>query len=269
MSTIDMKIEKISPSKAATLLKGNTSNRSIRPGVVKKYARDMKSGNWLESGDPIRLNGDGTLLDGQHRLSAIIESGVTQKVVVIRGLKKESMLAMDTGAKRSFADVLRLEGYKNVTAIAASVRWCVCFEDDRRDPKSAGVTHSEMMAWLVANPGIDAATVAAIASTNPILVRARTPMAALRYYAAKQHDWDLFSARLASGTGLEEGDPIHTLRRFIENSAIATRRPDARVIHAVTVKAWNAYMEGAKIASLRFTVGGAKPEEFPTIVTGH
>lgn len=269
MSTIQMKIEKVTPAKAATFLKGNDSNRTIRKNAVKRYARDMKAGNWLESGDPIRFNGDGTLLDGQHRLSAIIESGMPQKMIVIRGLDKKSMLAMDTGAKRTFADVLKLQGFKNTNLTAAAIRWCVLYEDPERKVCFDQATNSEMMNWLAANPQITDCVNMVGSNNNVIIKKIRTPLSAIRLYAKNKHDWDLFVAKLASGLELTEGDPIHALRRYVENISIATHKPLPIIMHACVVKAWNAYMNGQSIRLLGFKAGGSAPEEFPIIVTGH
>jgi len=98
------------------------NNRNLSPKTVTAYARDMKKGAWRFDGTPIRFNRSGNLIDGQHRLSAIIESGKTQKMVVMWNLANETQDVMDSGRSRNIGDTLKLHGYKNWTALGSSAR---------------------------------------------------------------------------------------------------------------------------------------------------
>ena len=84
--TLRLSLEKVTPDTAQMWLTKMPKNRNIRPGDVARYARDMSSGKWGLAGDPVRFDKDGNLIDGQHRLQAIIRSDTTQEMVVIRGL---------------------------------------------------------------------------------------------------------------------------------------------------------------------------------------
>ena len=108
-------METFTPAKAQKILdKQNTSNRSLRHGVVEKYADDMRNGRWTRCVVPISFFSDGTLADGQHRLFAVIESGVPQTFEVLHGITKEDMLNIDTGLNRTLVDSVSLAGL-NIT----------------------------------------------------------------------------------------------------------------------------------------------------------
>lgn len=264
-------VENITPTKAKGLLKGNTCNRKIRETVVARYARDMRAGAWDVIGDPIRLNGDGTLLDGQHRLLAVIASGKAQKMVVVRGVSKAAMLNIDTGAKRSLSDILKLQGVKHATAVAAAMRWGVMYECPERVPTKGVATHSECVGWLEENPQI-VDHVAAVTGRHTGQLAYRgilTALTMIRHYADDAAEFDLFADRLRSGADLKEGSPILALRRFTENAAITKTRVYSPLVYsAVTIKAWNAWLEGRTMSVLAFRAGGKNPEAFPVIVTG-
>lgn len=100
----------ISPALAEKWLEKNIVNRSLRDYLVCSYARDMKEGKWLLNGEAIRFNKSGMLVDGQHRLSAIIRAGVTVKILVISEVDDNAAAIYDTGAKRNPADALRMWG---------------------------------------------------------------------------------------------------------------------------------------------------------------
>lgn len=122
---MNVAFETITPEKAAELLKANTRNRKLRQSLVDLYASDMKAGLWLQTHQGIAINCDGTILDGQHRLAAIVASGVTITMLVARGVPASSQVAMDDHAKRSCADALTLDRGEPVsTAIVAIAKAC-------------------------------------------------------------------------------------------------------------------------------------------------
>jgi hypothetical protein len=122
----------VGPNLAKAWLGKNPSNRRLRVSTVSAFAADMRSGNWLETHQGIAIDEDGNLVDGQHRLQAIVESGCTVRLLVTRGLpvavkgkRIKTMDAVDRGAQRSLADQLGIShGWKNpfqVAAIAAAI----------------------------------------------------------------------------------------------------------------------------------------------------
>lgn len=114
---------KVTPKQAAEWLKLNKKNRKLRDGVVKKYASDMRSGRWEEgNADPIVINSDGVLENGQHRLHAVIASGATVQMFVIRGAES-AMGTYDIGAGRSTSDYLRIRGVNADARMIGIVRF--------------------------------------------------------------------------------------------------------------------------------------------------
>ncbi len=122
---LDVSIEVITPQKARILLdKSYEGQRNIRKRVVKSYVEQMEDGLWEMSAETIKLSPYGRLLDGQHRLTAVVESGKAQTFLVVKGVKEKSILTIDDGAKRSLADALKLSkldfGFR-ASSIAASI----------------------------------------------------------------------------------------------------------------------------------------------------
>lgn len=115
-------IENVTPSLAAAWLERNTSNRPLRISRVEAHVEAMKRGEWKFNGDPIRFAVDGTLLDGQHRLSAVVKSGIAQKFVVISGLPSDVFPTIDIGSNRAASDILALAGMKNTASMAGGAR---------------------------------------------------------------------------------------------------------------------------------------------------
>jgi len=117
-------IVKVTPELAAEWISKNSRNRTVKKAVVEAYAADMLSGNWTETHQGIAFFEDKTLADGQHRLQAVIKSGVSVDMLVTIGLKDSSSMAIDTHKKRSVEDNLTLSGHSEVTReIIATINW--------------------------------------------------------------------------------------------------------------------------------------------------
>lgn len=101
----------ITPTMAKKWLGANyTKNRKLRATVVSRYARDIKAGKWIVTHQSIAFNTRGELIDGQHRLAAIIEADTDTKQMVTRDVPCAAFSHVDLGFSRTAEDVLRAEG---------------------------------------------------------------------------------------------------------------------------------------------------------------
>lgn len=105
----DVYYVEITPELAKKWFQRNYFNRNLRKDVVREYARCMKKGLWGESDSCITLSKHGMLLNGQHRLAAVITSGVTINSWVRFNAKIQDHLHYDHGHKRTLLEVFRLE----------------------------------------------------------------------------------------------------------------------------------------------------------------
>jgi hypothetical protein len=97
----------VTPDMAAAWLKRNQLNRPLRKRFVAALADAMKRGEWAVNHQPVAINGD-KLLDGQHRLKAVIESGLPfVKMMIAEGAESQTFDTIDIGIKRSNADIFR------------------------------------------------------------------------------------------------------------------------------------------------------------------
>ena len=261
----NIQVESITPEIAREYLGFNTHNRNLRSRVVAGYAADMIAGDWLWNGESLKFAVDGTLLDGQHRLAAIAEAGVTVKMLVIRGLPAGAQDTVDGGAKRKFSDVLNLRGEKNYISLATTVRGICAWESGERNARGALMTtNSQLLATLEKHPWVreGMATVQRVSTLSGLPVR----VGGLAWWLFVQLDSDdanYFFDRLASDQAHQSGQPIYELRKAISASFSVRGERSANYLLAITIKAWNKYRDGEKVGQLRFRMGGASPESFP------
>jgi hypothetical protein len=99
----------ITPTMAVKWLEGNIHNRDISQKTVNAFARDMILGHWLITHQGIAFAKDGTLIDGQHRLWAVVESKKSVLMNVTTGLDLKTQNAIDIGRNRSVRDIIALQ----------------------------------------------------------------------------------------------------------------------------------------------------------------
>ena len=136
------KIITLSPAMATELLNDNTQNRKVKP-MLKNYVSQMKRGLWRENGEPIIIDKNGVMKDGQHRCLAVIEANFTYNVPLIYDVEPDVMHTIDTGVNRSFADVLELNSYKNTTAIAALTKSIIELNANRSGVSYGGLNRQK------------------------------------------------------------------------------------------------------------------------------
>lgn len=116
----------ITPQLAAKMISVGENYRRIRDRRVAIYADAMRRGVWQEFGPPVIVSSCGIVLDGWHRLSAVVQSGCSVKMPVITGYPKSASRAFDDNLGRRVCDVLRAESGVDtrLVTVAAILRIC-------------------------------------------------------------------------------------------------------------------------------------------------
>lgn len=83
---LQITVETITPEDAKKYLERNAKHRPIKEKKVAEYMAEMREGKWRLNGKTVCFDITGRLLNGQHRLSAVLRSGVPLTTVVVRGL---------------------------------------------------------------------------------------------------------------------------------------------------------------------------------------
>lgn len=107
---MNARIETINPQKATEYLGLNIErNRRVRQTLVDALARDMRTGAFVATHQGIAFDTNGKLIDGQHRLHAIVASGKTVNMMVTRGVPASAIGKIDIGATRSISDAMKIK----------------------------------------------------------------------------------------------------------------------------------------------------------------
>lgn len=255
MSDPLVSIETITPEAAAIMLKADDPNRRRRPRVIDAYARDMTAGQWHFTGEAIKFDEAGALLDGQHRLAAIVKSGTTQQMLVIRGVARTAQSRMDTGSKRTTSDALALLGEKNTVTLAAVARMILGgVKRGSVQPSNSEVFQvledDPTIRWAVNTCGGHLQSLKALVSITPLAY------AYWRLHAVDSFACAEFFEKLKELSDLPGGSPILALHKRL----LAHERVDmgyAYRVEAVALifTAWNAWRKGEPRTIIKLAVG--------------
>jgi len=265
LAGITHEIIHITPALARELLGYNDSNRDLREAVSNTYARDLAGGRWDFNGETIKIAKDGTLIDGQHRLEAIVRADTAAWCLVVTGLDRTAQKTIDTGARRTFADELAWRNEKHATTLAAVLRRIVLWEAGHRGkPGRFRPSEPEMDAALATHPDARASAEFGDTKGSSPLAPSQTAFA---HWLLSQTDpmaaaW--FMERLCDGAGLSPGHPILALRERIRREREANHGTiNPEIALALVITAWNAFRSGNSVTKIQLPKGGVSAETFP------
>jgi len=258
---VRVSIVRITPAVASEMMKQNSNNRPLSKSHVKHFSDVLRRGEMLLNGETIIFDYDGFLLNGQHRLTACIESGVSFDAIVVRGIDPDAFRTIDGGKKRSTADALSMQGEVNATNLAAAAQAFVAFVEfgGNIQCSTGGATKATPQLVdrvLIAHPGL----------RESVHAMRRSKLYDNQYGYLLHYLFSTVDKRLAadfleclSGPHEDVGRPFVVLREALIAQG---HRTDLRRHRAAkAIKAFNAERTGARPKMLKFSAG----EEFPTI----
>lgn len=123
MQTIKTEIKVITPAYAREILNNSRrTNRRLNKENVLRYTKEIQDNKWVLNGESIKLDTNGDLLDGQHRLHAIINANIPIVTMFTTGVEPEAFTTLDTGKKRDGGDVLSSIGVLNSGHVATMIK---------------------------------------------------------------------------------------------------------------------------------------------------
>jgi hypothetical protein len=248
---LKIRLARITPAFAAQLLRDNNKNRKASDEVVEMYARDMRNGSFVLTGDTIKLSSRGRLLDGQHRLKAAVKSSTDFDTVIVENVDEEAFDTFDLGKPRRFRDTLNENGHAYVDATSAALKIIINGERGLTTRMfHTGVSNAELedaaegrhknifkyvhiakdAKHMGLHPGLSVALYYLCAKADPI--------------AAKT----FFEDCLRDKVGLYIGHPAQVLYQKMINM----KKGEAGSIdkYVWTIKAWNYFRTDTKITAL-------------------
>lgn len=257
----------ITPQQALEWLNKNSSNRPLSHARIRQYVKDITDGNFGLTGEAIRFFEDGSLADGQHRLTAIVKACKPITTLVVFGLDRKVASYIDTGKSRTAADVLCMfsgVGDADSKALATAIRMVVTHDNGRHytsatsGGSSSGVmTNSDIQEFYRVHQDElhDAMDWTAEFGKYKDAVIPRASQMAL-YYMFKRANASLahdYLSKIIHGVNVEAKSTHAVVREILLRDLTRTRKLDLRSKIYTVVKGFNSENKRRGIS----TVGGA------------
>lgn len=262
-----VEIKVISPEMAQQLLSNNEANRNIKPRQVDRMARDILGDRWQVNGDAIRIATDGTLIDGQHRLSAVVAANRPITTMIVSELPSSVRDTIDSGAKRSMGDRLTMQGYGYASQLAAAATQMASLAYNQSRQMAS---HSELK-QIIDNHTNKAGRYDLQDSAmfvNKAFKGMDSMLTAVHYigcYLGHAHQADAFIKTWKTGVPSYSGDPAHFTREYLMRSELSTKKLPAHTKRLLVTYAWNKFAKAESITRVYtpkiYEIDGWEPED--------
>lgn len=274
-SGLSISVEMVTPDQAQHWLDRGGANRKLSQRRVQRLLRAIEVGEWELTGETIKLDRDGRVRDGQHRLTAIIQSGKAMPCIVVRGIAESAFDKIDTGKSRTPSDVLAIHGHTSTTAKATTARGLILLEGygrydaaQIRDGYGAAPSNAAILAYVEAHPevaeGVKLADRLRIVG-DFVGGSGLWSIALTMFWRISPEQTQVFVDSLIEGANLEPGSPILKLRNMYKGSARdwhASGQNRERLL-ANVIKGWNAWRRDELVQSISWHNSGRGAERFP------
>lgn len=256
MKTIE--VIHITPEIAKEFLGKNIQNRAIKQAHLSNLISDMINDRWAYTGDPIKFDTEGNLVDGQHRLSAIVKSGKSYDFLVVRGFTSYEVEHFDKGVARNAADVLAFQGVRQPINIAALAKKIIIWKRGKI-VRSNPVSQTEILEFCKKTDLREYLVFNKQKYRTPFFKTSELNFLYWLFSNIDKDDCIEFLDRLHTGINLEENSPIYLLRQRLEKNILSkSNLPEAYKL-ALVIKAWNYFRRREPLKALKWAEG----EQFP------
>lgn len=256
--------ELITPEYAREIIRNSEDagfrNRNLSQRIVREYAYKMRVGLWKPSGQTISISQEGFLLDGNHRLHALIQAGVSLEMNVSRNVPKDAFDVYDIGKSRTLADMLYIaRDVKYAQYISAGAKNIYKFLQVGELGLGSGNRNVQFslkdILPIIDRYPIELSEGAALyASIRPkLLTQANIIALHLIFGLIDDDKRDQFFTGIKDGLGLTAQDPRYLLREKM----LADRRTKKNIMPTTMesrymVYAWNNFYQDKKMSKFSF-----------------
>lgn len=267
-----MKVEilRVTPSLAKEWLNKNHKNRKVNNVNLKFLISEMENGRWMDNGASISFDVDNNLIDGQHRLLAIIDTGMAFDFSIVTGLSPDTFATFDTGKIRSAPDVLGAEGYSYSSNKASFISAILTGNKERFSFKSAArqqkLSNAQVLDYCIENnhwiEPIIMKSYSINTDSKPRIL-STTQIAYIAYMIGGQNPSEEVYDFLSNICGVNRNNGTATNYVFKKLYEAKTEKIALHFnwIMGMTIKAWNLFIFGnPPVSFMRFNVNDKLPK---------
>ena len=230
---------RITPNIASKILRDRNyaDNRKISDTWVIHLANQMEKGLWQDNGESVIFDNVGYLINGQHRLTAIILAEMPQNLLIATGVEQSSFTTMDQTRVRTAGMVFWMKGIERPIPTAAICRKILLWETRGRLSKRGKVSPDELLLIQEKYPQVRESVIVAEG------VRRRVPVDSsivgighFLFSQARITRAPAFFSILETGHAEKKKCPVMALREKLIKEKLTNRRWDPDEVFYLFIK---------------------------------
>jgi len=239
----------VTPTLAKQYLEANTQNRRVKKPVVDRYANDILNGRWkADTAEFIKISKNGIVLDGQHRLCAVVKSDTPTFFHIAFDVDDSVFSVLDTGSNRNASDCFKIKGIKNDTILPSMIAFYYAFSNNvstKGGDKDKKMTNEQLVLEYYKDEEkwqkIAKKAMAWYNSFAKILPPSFIGGFYARTFELYGEKADDFMDMLCSGNNISNNS-ISLLRQKLIKDKISLKKISQPIKLAFTVKTWNNFI---------------------------
>lgn len=278
---MQLEFQTITPEQASDLLTNhNPSNRRLDTRHALFLAQEMERGTFRpDNGDSIRIDTDGNILDGQHRLAAIVRAGKPVTMLVAKGVDRETFATIDTGKRRTVQDIVGIDfallGISTPKGTPHAARLLIEYESKfsiGQSTADTGARHRvapvDAVRDVCKRPGFVETVKRSVKIANKMSIVKTAPVAVALIACERDNKMacDTFFHRLMTMEGLQPGAPEHSVDRALRawkvNGSAAQRSAYGQLF--ALIRGYLASRDGERLSKIYVP---QTPDTFPYLPT--
>lgn len=265
--SIEVAAALIEPDTAQQMLDHNINNRKILRQHVIKLARALQTEQYVFNGDTIVFDKDNVLIDGQHRLTAIIESKKPAICFIICGVTGDAWNTKDQARARRASQAFDRAGVKHPSAAATAAGHLINLIGTQgyvSNNRSKHPSHQDRFDILDRHPGLLESVAYREKLVKEYGASGVSPKFAANHYVAYAEDpakADEFFERLFSRQGLSKASlkseygAIYRLRKELDEQKDG-KKLSQKDLHNLFNLCWNKFVKGETLKRLSLPKSG-------------
>lgn len=258
----------VDPETATGWLSNRRKNRNINEAHVAFLSEQMERGEFVVSGETVVFNDKGEVMDGQHRLSAVVKSGKIITMLVVWGVPDRYFEVLGQGKSRNATDALSIAEHKNSGLLASVARLSLRYTDTGFVTKFTRPSIGQITKIVEENTSM-ADSCHFVAGNREVRNLMPPSAAAFSHWKISQsssaEEATQFMLKIATPSGMESSDPRFALNRMFTNLKLRGNpfgnHPERHI--TLVFKTWNLWLAGRKVSIIALRDG----EEFPVPVS--
>lgn len=258
MKTKEITKQLITPEIAKEYLELNTFNRKISQPVLLRYVNDMKNGKWKDDTfELIKISKTGRILDGQHRLEAVVKSKCSIYFHIAFNLEENIFDVLDTGKSRNASDCFRIAGVKSSNTIPSIIAHYNLLKSGKKSIAQLNFksTNAELLNQYYEDVDFWQNVSRKTNNWYHAFAKIITPSfiggSFAYFYTLNPTKAELFIDQLCTGVNITNNS-IYLLRTKLILDKTSPRKLPRMLKIALIIKTWNHFVQGNNVKILKF-----------------